>query len=362
MALQTAGFPLAAYPRSPNIPANVGSVDVKEIYDGVKRGLEMFETVRRAPASMALADATMAGQTAEAPLHARHVLAQTEGIEQQTPLKTAILASEASPEMLESKRQALVNKSVRQPSGDVQLAMALAAARLRLAEDPNDQDAAQLVVALEPMAMNKSAASARNPQGTIEAGLTKTAQTNASREAIAAEADATRNAVAEQTNRRVLKIAEDNEAMRRELDALKIAAQERIAEANRTIPRGSDRVRANYLADQEAVIRANARLNEAEGDEERALAQTAVEAAQRAFAASEAQFKRATVLPNAPDFSAMGTDLAGLGKATPAPTPTTGATPRTLTPEQVKTAAPGPFVGTNGQRYEKLTDGTIRKL
>lgn len=95
MALKTQGFAVSALPRAPQIPGNIGQIDVKEIYDGVRRGLAAVETARTAPASMILADAQMKAATEQAPLKTRQVLAQTEGVEQQTPLRTSILAQQA---------------------------------------------------------------------------------------------------------------------------------------------------------------------------------------------------------------------------------------------------------------------------
>lgn len=145
MALQTQGFALSALPRSPNVPKNIGVVDVKEIYDGVKRGLESFEMVRRAPQGMALADAEMKAKTAEAPLGTRQVLAQTEGIEQQTPLKTALLEAEASPEMLEAKRTALLARSTKPASPAESLLRFRDNLRRSIAENPSDANNIQLL-------------------------------------------------------------------------------------------------------------------------------------------------------------------------------------------------------------------------
>jgi hypothetical protein len=222
-APKTQGFALSALPEAPRVPQNVGMVDMKAIQDGVRRGLETFEAVRRMPRSMILADAQMAAQTAQAPLETRGLLAQTQGIEQQTPLRTAILAAEASPEMLEAKRQALLNRSTRQASGDVQLASALAAAKQRLAEDPNDAAAAQLVSVLEPMAIKKSAASMADPRAVMEAGLTKAADANAVRSAIATDRNVTQTSIAEQ-----------NRASAEARAAAELIAREKIAEAART--------------------------------------------------------------------------------------------------------------------------------
>lgn len=226
--LKTQGFALSALPRSPNVPNNIGKVDVKEIYDGTRRALESFEAVRTAPQSMLLADTIAAEKTAQAPLTTRGLLAQTEAAEQQLPLKTALLAAEAegAPAMVEAKRQALLNRGMKQPSGDVQLAQSLANARLRYAEDPNDAAAAQLIAVLEPMAVKKSAASMANPQGAIDAGLQKATETNATRVATNDANITSREGMAE----RALSQGADlkREGFTNAQDVAKIGAQGRI--------------------------------------------------------------------------------------------------------------------------------------
>ena len=94
--LKTQGFQLSALPRAPNIPGNVGMVDIKAIDDGVRRGLANFEAIRQAPKSMMLADAQADAQTAQAPLKTRGLLAQTEASEQQLPIRTGLLADQAT--------------------------------------------------------------------------------------------------------------------------------------------------------------------------------------------------------------------------------------------------------------------------
>lgn len=196
MAVKTAGFQVSTLPRAPAVPGNLGAIDVKEIYDGVRRGLATVEAARSAPIGMALADTQAQAVIDQSPLKTRQVLAQTEGLEAQTPLKTAILAAEASPAMLEAKRQALLNRNVKAPTGDVQLATALAGARQRLADDPNDAAAAQLVAALEPIALRKSAVSAADPQGAINAGITKAAIADTTKRDLASTADTTKRELA----------------------------------------------------------------------------------------------------------------------------------------------------------------------
>lgn len=226
MALKTQGFTLSALPRAPQVPGNIGKIDVKEVYDGVRRGLESFELARTAAPRMALADAEIAAKTAEAPLGTRGLLAETEAKEAQLPLRTSLLASEASPEMQEAKRQALLNRSIKSPSGDVQLATNLANAKLRLAEDPNDAAAAQLIAVLEPMAVKKSASSMANPQGAIDAGVQRTADTNATRVATTDANITSREGMAE----RALAQGADlkREGFTNAQDVAKIGAQGRI--------------------------------------------------------------------------------------------------------------------------------------
>lgn len=233
MALKTQGFALSALPRAPQIPGNVGVIDVKAIYDGVRQGLAAVEAARSAPSSMILADAQTEAATEQAPLKTRQVLAQTEGIEQQTPLKTAILAEEASPEMQEAKRQALLNRGAKAPSGDVQLAIALANARQRLVEDPSDAAAAQLVAAMEPIVLKKSAVSAANPQGAIDAGITKAALTNASRENVAADTNAARREIATQGVTARTDIADRDRESREKVSGQTLRSREDVAKADR---------------------------------------------------------------------------------------------------------------------------------
>ena len=127
--LKTGGFSVSDRPRAPNIPRNVGVVDIKAIDEGVRRGLANFEAIRTAPQSMLLADAVNAAQLAKAesgmrllPLAEREQVAQTEALERDLPMKSNVLASQAAitaaqatPEYLEAQRQALLLKNV--PSG-----------------------------------------------------------------------------------------------------------------------------------------------------------------------------------------------------------------------------------------------------
>lgn len=99
--LQTGGFALSQFPRSPEIPANIGELDVKGIYDRVKQGLETFEAVRRAPAGMALADQQMALDTQKAvagqqtlPSETAANIIKNRGVLADTPVRSGILSDQ----------------------------------------------------------------------------------------------------------------------------------------------------------------------------------------------------------------------------------------------------------------------------
>ncbi len=78
MALPTQGFALSSLGRAPDIPANVGKIDVGSIYDRVTQGLNTAEALRTTLARQAQADAEIKAAT------------------QQAPLNTSILASRAA--------------------------------------------------------------------------------------------------------------------------------------------------------------------------------------------------------------------------------------------------------------------------
>lgn len=198
MALNTKGFGINFSPRAPAIPGNVGAVDVKEIYDGVKQGLAAFENARRAPASMVLADAEMKAKTLEAPMGT--ALAEESVI--QAPLKTQILAAQAAGavDMEEAKRQALLTKGRASSHGDIQLLNYIDGLRARVAEDPSDQRTRELLANAEAMATKKSAVSAADPQGATTAGLTKSAANNATTLAVGAARNETAERIAQSGN------------------------------------------------------------------------------------------------------------------------------------------------------------------
>lgn len=92
---KTHGYALSALPSAPSIPANVGKVDVREIYDGVRRGLLNAELVRTAPQNMALADERNATDVAQQRAIRERLPAQTQGILADTPNRSTILAEQA---------------------------------------------------------------------------------------------------------------------------------------------------------------------------------------------------------------------------------------------------------------------------
>lgn len=172
---KTQGFALSTLPRSSNIPANAGAVDVKTIYDGVRQGLANLEMVRRAPASMLLADAEMKAKTAEAPLGTRQVLAQTEGIEQQTPLNTALLAEKASPERIAIERKALATKSTRPLTGTPYLLSRMDELRTALAANPTDATLTSAITETQQL-LNKASATTPTDPAAAAAAATERAK------------------------------------------------------------------------------------------------------------------------------------------------------------------------------------------
>lgn len=63
MALQTSGFQVPASIRAPDIPSNIGKVDVRGIYDSVSNALKSYEAIRTAPTMQNAVDAELALKT-----------------------------------------------------------------------------------------------------------------------------------------------------------------------------------------------------------------------------------------------------------------------------------------------------------
>ena len=66
MALQTSGFQVPASIRAPDIPSNIGKVDVRGIYDSVTEGLKSYEALRQMPAQQAADSSRLALATQKA--------------------------------------------------------------------------------------------------------------------------------------------------------------------------------------------------------------------------------------------------------------------------------------------------------
>lgn len=189
MALQTRGFTGVDTPRPLNIPKQVGIVDVGAIDKAVRDRLATMEGIRRQPLSMALADETAQTDIAKEQSERTILGPKTSAALQDIPNRSALLAFEASPAMLEAKRQALMQRGLKQPSGDIQLIQALTSAQQRLAEDPNDAHAAMIVASLKPIVDRKGMAP-------VEAQNQRAVEANASREGIAAGNNASRETIA----------------------------------------------------------------------------------------------------------------------------------------------------------------------
>jgi len=225
--LNSSGFQLAALPRSPNIPANIGSVDVKAIYDGVRQGLATAELARTAPQSMALADATAEAQTAQAPLRTRQILAQSEEKEKKAPLELAKLAESVSPERVELERAALKARAVKPLTGTPYYLTRLDELRRAQIESPNDPFIAEAIKDTQ-LALNKaSALSAADPNLPI-----KVAETNIAGRASEGKLDREFKGTQADTDRALKQQMQATDiAAREKLQAAELAARQQISAA-----------------------------------------------------------------------------------------------------------------------------------
>ena len=66
MALETSGFQVPASIRAPEVPSNIGNIDVKGIYDSVTEGLKSYEALRQMPAQQAADSSRLALATQKA--------------------------------------------------------------------------------------------------------------------------------------------------------------------------------------------------------------------------------------------------------------------------------------------------------
>lgn len=120
MALNTAGFGLSALPRAPDVPPNIGKVDVQAIYDAVQRGLQTQEQIRMgAPRqSLELAQNSLGQAQARAQ---QSLIPSSVQAAQNTNLRTASLAA---PDIVTGERgltlaQNAANTSAAQNAGAV---------------------------------------------------------------------------------------------------------------------------------------------------------------------------------------------------------------------------------------------------
>lgn len=214
--LRTQGFQVGATERAPQIPANIGKVDVRGIYDAVRSGLANFEAARQAPASMLLADVEAKEKTAQAPMQTA-ILA--ERVPQERARTQAILA-ESTPEALQAKRDLAAMRSMKAPPPAVQVAQALAAAEESLAANPNDIRAKTLVDSLRLTQNKMGALSPVDP----------TAE-RLSREGVALEGlESKERLSAEQIAARAAE-AEKDRALKRQMQTDELASRERVVAA-----------------------------------------------------------------------------------------------------------------------------------
>lgn len=211
----TSGFSLAALPRSPNVPTNIGKIgeiDAREIYDAVKAGLATTELAGQGPNRALLANNQAATTLAEGQARRDVLPTLTEATLVDTPNKSRLLAldvgaaeagaplnqrgllaktlaaeAEATPEMIEAKRKALIAKANAKPvTGLPFLFNRVDELTRALAENPNDPTIAEELAFTRGAITEKQNIAAGKNATTLAAG----AATNASREKVAATAAA----------------------------------------------------------------------------------------------------------------------------------------------------------------------------
>lgn len=228
MALTTQGSSLSTLSRAPRIPESVGQLDVKAIYDGVRQGLAAFENVRRAPASMALADADTRAKTLEAPMGT--VLAEEAA--KQAPLRTQILAIDANTaqQMKDAQIAGLTAKAAPKPlTGKAYHFDRID--KLRAADPEGNDPAIQQAlkeslgelaqnIAAEKNATTLAAGAARNATS-----IANTAATTASREGISEADRQARDLNAEADRKNRLEIATAQNAKQQALATAKTDAE-----------------------------------------------------------------------------------------------------------------------------------------
>jgi molybdenum-dependent DNA-binding transcriptional regulator ModE len=103
MALQTSGFQVPANIRAPQIPSNIGNVDVKGIYDSVTEGLKSYETMRQLPAQQAADSSRLALATQKAGAEQSLIAPETEARRG----AAARAAMFSTPQMLQGEQMAV---------------------------------------------------------------------------------------------------------------------------------------------------------------------------------------------------------------------------------------------------------------
>ena len=103
MALQTSGFQVPANIRAPQIPSNIGNVDVKGIYDSVTEGLKSYETLRQLPAQQAADSSRLALATQKAGAEQSLIAPETEARRG----AAARAAMFSTPQMLQGEQMAV---------------------------------------------------------------------------------------------------------------------------------------------------------------------------------------------------------------------------------------------------------------
>lgn len=90
----TSGFTLAALPRSPQVPARIGQIDAKEIYDTVRQSLATAEQMRTATGKAILSEEQMRTGVAEAQARQDVLPTLTQGTINDTPMRSMLLAQQ----------------------------------------------------------------------------------------------------------------------------------------------------------------------------------------------------------------------------------------------------------------------------
>ena len=102
MALETSGFQVPATIRAPEIPSNIGKVDVKGIYDSVNEGLKSYEALRQLPAQQSADSSRLALATQKANAEQSLIAPETEA-RKGAAARAALFTT---PEMLQGERAA----------------------------------------------------------------------------------------------------------------------------------------------------------------------------------------------------------------------------------------------------------------